>query len=271
MTLSNVSSIEVGISPLPSLETTFQRWRDVLFASTVPKDPRLFHPQLEISEIQQTGESKIEPSTQVRYWSNPISQPEQLRAEKNFEERLNEIEEELKKLTKLSHMVPLKLKHQSTRAGHQQEKRIKLKTPRAFLKNVAYQNQSDVDDSTPVTKSHSHDKPKFQYHRVHNTTSQPGPSSLLGPNFWKKIASLKHNGSNPTSRRNSFVAVSLSPPTSDKTKRNEPLIVQHQHRMLTTEQVKSEFTKPCKKVQNIRKQNKLRTGINPFVNNKELN
>ena len=268
--LSNVTSADVDISPIPSLETTFQRWRDVLFASTVPKEPRLFHPQLEISEIKQTGESKIDQTAQGRYWSpsSPINQPEQLRAEKNFEERLSEIEEELKKLTKLNRMMPLKLKHLANRAGHQQEKRAKAKTTKIFLKNSASQNQSGVDDSIPVTKSH----PKFLYHKVHNTTSQPGPSSLLGPNFWKKIASLKHNGSNPTSRRNSFVAVSISPPTSDKSKRDEPLIGngQHQQRILGTEQVKLEFTKPCKKVHNILKQNKQRiTASKPSANNKE--
>lgn len=262
--LSNVTSADVDISPLPSLETTFQRWRDVLFASTVPKEPRLFHPQLEVSENnKQTGESKMEQNVQGRYWSSssPINQPEQLRSEKNFEERLNEIEEELKKLTKFSRMMPLKLKHLANRAGHQQpEKRTKAKTTKIFLKNLASQNQSGaLDDSTPVTKSH----PKFLYHKVHNTTSQPGPSSLLGPNFWKKIASLKHNGSNPTSRRNSFVAVSISPPTSDKSKRDEPLIGngQHEQRILATEQVKLEVTKPCKKIHNIRKQNKQRTAV----------
>lgn len=256
--ISNTTSS--GISP--SLETAFQRWRDVLFAA---KESPLIHPQLEASGLQSNRETKIEQDVKKRSAARIINQPEQLRPDKNFEERLSEIEDELKKLTKLSRTFPLKMKHLTT-VGRQQEKRGKIKTSKILTRNGAYQNQGVGDDSKPVIRVH----PKFQYHKVHNTTNQPGPSSFLGPNYWKKIASLKHNGSNPTSRRNSFVAVSITPPDGDKHERDESLIANvQQQRMLGTEQNKSDFGKPCKKLHNTRKQSKQRPLSNKQSSNKD--
>lgn len=247
-----------------SLETTFQRWRNVLFATPVPKEQLAIHPQLKVSGMQLSaaGEPKIEPIVNE---SPPLPmsliQPEQLRVEKKFEERLNEIEDELKKLTKLSRMMPLRLKQLTAIAGHRQEK--KAKSTKHLSRNITNYNQSD--SLTFISKSH----PKFQYHKVHNTTIQnSGTGSLLGPNFWKKIASLKHNnGSNPTSRRNSFVAVSISPSTnSDTSKMEESLTNLGQYGMLATEPMKPELTKPCKKNRNIRKQKqRSQPGRHPTV------
>lgn len=254
--LSNATST---VAPTPSLETTFQRWRNVLFASAVPKEPTAIHPQLSkvTSEMQSVGELRIQHiipnQPEVSSSSSlPINQPEQqqLQIEKKFEERLSEIEDELKKLTKMSRMMPLRLKQLTAIAGHQQQKRTKSAN-KTLKKNFAHQNLND--SSTFATKSQH---PKFQYHRVHNTSIQPTTSNLLGPNFWKKIASLKHNGSNPTSRRNSFVAVSISPaPPSDISKIEESQISHIGHQtMLATEPVKPGFSKLCKKNHNLRKQ-----------------
>ncbi len=246
----------------------FFSWRDVLFASVVPKEPAL-HPQLQASEMHSSEKPRTEQGVKEYEWSSsiPPNQPEQLRAEKKFEDRLNEIEEELKKLTKLSRMMPLRLKQLAAIAGHQQEKRIK--SLKSSSKNVvAHQSENATEILTVAHKSH----PKFQYHRVHNTTNQPGlpsPGNLLGPNFWKKIASLKHNGSNPSSRRNSFVAVSISPPAIDTSKGDESLLSIGHQGVLATEPVKSELSKPCKKNHNIRK-SKQRQLPNRRVTNKKI-
>lgn len=145
-------------------------------------------------------------------------------------------------------MMPLKLKQLAAIAGRQQEK--KVKSSKSSLRNALHQNDNVTESLPAVHKSH----PKFQYHKVHNTTNQPGlPGNLLGPNFWRKIASLKHNGSNPISRRNSFVAVSISPPDNDKSKSDESLISNGHQGMLATEPMKPELAKPCKKNHNIRK------------------
>ncbi|XP_057372792.1 uncharacterized protein LOC130693626 [Daphnia carinata] len=258
--ISNTTSL--GISPSPSLETAFQRWRDVLFAV---EESHLIHPQLEASGLQPNREPKTEQDVQRWASTGVLNQPEQRRSEKNFEERLSEIEDELKKLTRLSRTFPFKMKHLTT-YGRQQEKKGKIKTTEILTRNGAYQNRSADDDSKPVIRVH----PKFQYHKVQNTTNQPGTSNLLGPNYWKKIASLKHNGSNPTSRRNSFVAVSITSPASDKHERDESLIANVQQQgMLATEPHKSDFGKPCKKLHNTRKQSKQRPLNSRQSNNKD--
>lgn len=239
--LSNMTSSST-VAPILSLETTFQRWKDVLFASAVPKDPSV-HPQLQVSEMQSTKEPvrKIEQVVVSEHELLPMAlgQHEQVQAEKKFEERLSEIENELKKLTKMSRLMPLRLKQLNAIAGQQQSKRFK---PAKFLPGNEANHQNQSDSSASVAKNH----PKFVYHKVHNATSPSATGNLLGPNFWRKIASLKHNGSNPTSRRNSFVAVSISPPASEKSNVEESMTSGHQV-MLATEPIKADFIKPCKK------------------------
>ena len=257
--LSNATTSSTA-APILSLETTFQRWKDVLFASAVPKDLTV-HPQLEVSSTQFRNEpiTKITQGLVSEQDLSPISFSQhvgQVGADgKKFDDRLTEIENELKKLTKMSRMMPFRFKQLNAVAGQQKPKRFKSSTNNKSIPRTETDHHHHQNDSSPSAASRNH--PKFVYHKVHNTTGQSATGNLLGPNFWKKIASLKHNGSNSTSRRNSFVAVSISSPPDQTEKSNgqEPLTAGHHQLMLATEPLKStDSIKPCKKNHNQKKQ-----------------
>lgn len=175
------------IVPYSSVDTNkaFLRWREALFASgqqVDDEDSSPLHPQLIESSV-------ITPESTTT--SSPFIEPTMKKKKKNFEERLSDIEEELKKLSKLSRSV---LKSRNNQAS-----------------------KSSIDDESKnkkVAKQH----PKFQYHKVHDNTNSSkinsSTAALEPKNFWKRVASLKRGepGTNRTSgRRNTFVAVSLAP------------------------------------------------------------
>jgi len=174
------------IVPYSSIDSNkaFLRWREALFASgkqVDDEDSSSLHPQLiESSLIAAESTTTVSPSIEPT-----------IKKKKNFEERLSDIEEELKKLSKLSRSV------------------LKSRNNHALKSSI-----EDESKNKKVAKQH----PKFKYHKVHdNTNSSKINSSTVAlepKNFWKRVASLKRGepGTNRTSgRRNTFVAVSLAP------------------------------------------------------------
>jgi len=140
--------------------------------------------------------------------------------EKKFEERLRDIEEELKKLAKISRLIP-KL---------QKEKGFKS-SKKMISKMFKDQNTDVLVANQTLHKLNGH--PRFLYHRVNDSA---GSDKLNAPINGKRITLVTGNEGNQSIKR-SIVAISLSPVTE---------VAENKILEGTTKPFQKVFQKPCK-------------------------
>lgn len=216
----------------PSLDVAFQRWKDLLFSHQEP-----LHPQLKMIESDENSNNKSpnrfpfldETSALLLPEAEPTktykSDPLESKVVMSFEERLKDIEEELKKLNQHNSWTKSKLfKYLQVKNAPSPSKLTNETTSQKFNHSV---NNS----------SHPKMKHNFLYHKVRNSSRDDKP----GPQFWKRIAAARTSG-NSTSKRKTFVAVSIL--SSDKTKK--PLGSSTKPLKTETPQ-RNEDSVPCKK------------------------
>lgn len=193
-----------------------------MFASTAidsNEDLISAHPQYFASSSESTTVTDLpipveQLTTSYPALPSPDSQQhsEELRLEKKFEERLNEIEDELRRLTKLSQMLPFQIKRLKSNVYIDQTS-LRGKVERTSTNS----NGSEKKDISDYESRRSRFRPghaKFHYHRVESRNSEKvSLDRLVGSEFWNRVASLKQNDtfSNPLAKRNAIVAVSLGP------------------------------------------------------------
>jgi hypothetical protein len=193
---------EKQMEPYANPGRIYQQWKDILFAD------ESFHPQIKAAEdfekilnspVIQLQEETERPIPSASAKSNSQHTPQHtaesnLENEKSFDDRLKEIEKELRKLSKFTRLTPRK----HSRLQVVNEKKLNVS-------HFSFQLPDDKMVTNNFTKT-SKNSQKFIYHRVGNMSEN---IKLPGNNIWKTIALAKNNSSN--SRRKTFVAVSLLP------------------------------------------------------------
>lgn len=167
----------------PISDNAFRQWKEALFAHQIPVEDPPTHPQLFQSPVYE--EPTVNPSL-----SPAVKPTSSVESKKSFEERLKDIEDELKKLSKLA------IRSAMLKPGR------RINTP--ILPAPPSANQT----AKPL-------HPKFQYHKVQGNSTEA--NNMVGSNYWKRVASLKRaelqpggTGKGSVGRRNTFVAVSVA-------------------------------------------------------------
>jgi len=190
-------------------KTTFQRWKEVLFAQDA------FHPQRQVAEQHENDLKNSPAAVFPGRFHGPaegndrtisfVSSVHDLHrstdssgftVEKGFDDRLKDIERELRKLAKLTRWSPAnKFKPIQANQVETDDKPIKIQ-------QVATPPPPPLAANASRSSKIAH---RFLYHKVLNASADKRTSADGG--LWKKIASNRSGGAN---RRKTFVAVSIA-------------------------------------------------------------